>query len=447
MDATTAPLAPAPDGRRRIGEIFVELGFITSAQLEAALEVQRRTGGRIGEILVEQGSLTRLDLASALAEHWEPHTFDHPGTRPELSLGGVAHQHSEEGRRVEADHAAIAELQERLRAAEQRLSEVDAADRGARRAWLPRRRREAESALDARLAGIEERLDPLAPLARQVNQLQEALDGLSAVRAADAVALGARLRGSEAAIASLGDRCDGLEAVTAELRAAVDALARRPTIEDPAERLQELSLRLDRIARDGHDRVLGLADELRAEAAAAAAGLDRRLQAGADEARELRAALAGVQAGVSAGRERVAGDLAALSGRLDAQAAAAEEQARVTEDAVRSGLAALGKRLVGPEARYAKPGKGLRRSIDRLGAAIVEADTRRAGAFPVGEAAGYVAFVPTPDGYRLVELPGKLPGVGRPVQLEGDERVLLVMRHGRSPLPFDPRPCAYLDAG
>ena len=58
--------------RRPIGEIFVELGFITSDQLEAALDVQRQTGGRIGEILVEQGSLTRLDLASALAEHWEP---------------------------------------------------------------------------------------------------------------------------------------------------------------------------------------------------------------------------------------------------------------------------------------------------------------------------------------------------------------------------------------
>ena len=56
--------------RRPIGEIFVELGFITSEQLDAALDRQRQTGARIGEILVEQGSLSRLDLASALAEQW-----------------------------------------------------------------------------------------------------------------------------------------------------------------------------------------------------------------------------------------------------------------------------------------------------------------------------------------------------------------------------------------
>ena len=66
------PLTPAEvQLRRPIGEIFVELGFITQGQLEGALAVQKTTGARIGEILVEQGSLTRLDLASALAEHWE----------------------------------------------------------------------------------------------------------------------------------------------------------------------------------------------------------------------------------------------------------------------------------------------------------------------------------------------------------------------------------------
>ena len=69
--AAVEPLTPAEVHiRRPIGEIFVELGFISSDQLDAALDAQRETGARIGEILVEQGSLTRLDLASALAEQW-----------------------------------------------------------------------------------------------------------------------------------------------------------------------------------------------------------------------------------------------------------------------------------------------------------------------------------------------------------------------------------------
>ena len=65
------PLTPDEvQNRRPIGEIFVELGFITTDQLDAALAVQSVSGARIGEILVEQGSLSRLDLASALAEQW-----------------------------------------------------------------------------------------------------------------------------------------------------------------------------------------------------------------------------------------------------------------------------------------------------------------------------------------------------------------------------------------
>ena len=56
--------------RRPIGEIFVDLGFVTADQLESALAQQAQSGARIGEILVEQGSLSRLDLASALVEQW-----------------------------------------------------------------------------------------------------------------------------------------------------------------------------------------------------------------------------------------------------------------------------------------------------------------------------------------------------------------------------------------
>ena len=71
--------------RRPIGQIFVDLGFITTDDREAALEVQRESGALLGEILVEQGKLTRLELANALSEHWassRPTASALPSTSP-----------------------------------------------------------------------------------------------------------------------------------------------------------------------------------------------------------------------------------------------------------------------------------------------------------------------------------------------------------------------------
>src|SRR5215470_15877146 len=62
--------APAPSGKRPIGEIFVERGLISAIQLEDALEEQKKSGRRLGEILVATGRLSRLELASALADQW-----------------------------------------------------------------------------------------------------------------------------------------------------------------------------------------------------------------------------------------------------------------------------------------------------------------------------------------------------------------------------------------
>ena len=53
---------------RRLGDIFVERGFVTPEQLEQALERQRETGERVGEALVAQGSISKFELAGALAE-------------------------------------------------------------------------------------------------------------------------------------------------------------------------------------------------------------------------------------------------------------------------------------------------------------------------------------------------------------------------------------------
>ena len=54
----------------------------------------------------------------------------------------------------------------------------------------------------------------------------------------------------------------------------------------------------------------------------------------------------------------------------------------------------------------------------------------------------HLLFVPGPHGYRLAERSGERPEVGATVAEEGSTYV--VSRLGRSPLPGDPRTCAFL---
>jgi hypothetical protein len=54
--------------RRPVGQILVEQGEISEADLEAALAEQERSGRRLGEILIEQGRTSWLALARAIAE-------------------------------------------------------------------------------------------------------------------------------------------------------------------------------------------------------------------------------------------------------------------------------------------------------------------------------------------------------------------------------------------
>ena len=63
--------------RRPIGDILVEKGLITSAQLEAAVVEQRSSGKLLGEVLIEQGVIDRLALASALGAQWNPAVRQH----------------------------------------------------------------------------------------------------------------------------------------------------------------------------------------------------------------------------------------------------------------------------------------------------------------------------------------------------------------------------------
>ena len=56
---------------------------------------------------------------------------------------------------------------------------------------------------------------------------------------------------------------------------------------------------------------------------------------------------------------------------------------------------------------------------------------------------GWVALVPSPEGYRLLQRDGSPPDRGAAVELEGGP--FLVLRLGPSPFPGDRRRCAYLE--
>jgi len=52
---------------KRLGEILIEMGLISSKELEKAIQIQKKAGKRLGEILVEQGVLSQKDLLKALS--------------------------------------------------------------------------------------------------------------------------------------------------------------------------------------------------------------------------------------------------------------------------------------------------------------------------------------------------------------------------------------------
>ena len=80
-------------------------------------------------------------------------------------------------------------------------------------------------------------------------------------------------------------------------------------------------------------------------------------------------------------------------------------------------------------ARFGRPQSRLRRS--------------RASASPARRRR--LAFASTPRGYRFVELEnGAVPEVGRLLEVP-DVGVLVVLRHGPSPLPADERVCVFLE--
>lgn len=58
-------------GWRKLGEILVDLGYISPEQLEESLQEQQRSGGLLGEVLVRLGYIDADQLAEARAEQYD----------------------------------------------------------------------------------------------------------------------------------------------------------------------------------------------------------------------------------------------------------------------------------------------------------------------------------------------------------------------------------------
>nr|MBA2741549.1 hypothetical protein [Actinomycetota bacterium] len=239
--------------------------------------------------------------------------------------------------------------------------------------------------------------------------------------------------------------------------------AERATAEaDLARRIEKLGKRLSEELATPQAELMPALDGLRSEYESLAARLDRSDATTAGALAKLTADLEAVaQSSIDllGHVERAGtGDTSELDARInrlelrtEADTARAEEQVRATEDALRAGLAALGSRLAETESTYIEAGGALRRSIERLGAAIVEADGVVAGhvsadaALDEPQSGPFLAFVPNGSGYGLQELGGNLPAVGEAVSTADDADEFVVTRVGRSPLPLDRRRCVYLE--
>ena len=77
----------------RIGEILIHKGHVSAADVDAALEVQARTGGLLGQLLVRTGALSEAQLLEALAEQLDLPVLsseDMPGLEPVQALAAEA---------------------------------------------------------------------------------------------------------------------------------------------------------------------------------------------------------------------------------------------------------------------------------------------------------------------------------------------------------------------
>jgi DNA repair exonuclease SbcCD ATPase subunit len=405
----------------RLGAGLAEVAeSLRAAQADGQRRVEEATGDLAGRLVnVEQALAESESLRGELARLDE--------RLAELTAGAELDRVRDELRTaVEELTARIGDAREEaLGAARSSTEEVEGLrNRQDRHEDVAREREAMLVAARGELAALAERLAALEdhPL--------EAVEAALAGARAEVGRLAARVEQAER-------RADDADAALAAALTGLDA-----RVEDGVVRATEQTAQLERALRE--------------ELGSLAATLEERDAAAIDARGELHDELERASASLGWRVERLEQALAAddtgelrelvasLAERLERQSALADEQVRVTERALRKGLASLGARLVESEGAYVEAGDALRRSIERLGRVVSDADRAADAGRPVDERS-HLAFVPTGEGYRLAELDGRAPDVGADVDVPGVEGSLRVTRVSRSPLPLDSRSCVFLE--
>jgi chromosome segregation ATPase len=339
------------------------------------------------------------------------------------------------------------------------------------------REHELEERVRARVASLEQRLEhttaegSIESLRARLDELAAFVGERDAAAATRAEQLEHALAGREAALEQrLRDQIEEtarrhdhtatherLEALAREVHARVDELG--ASVESAREELGSAAGAVLGVGEEqllAAERVVVLQGEVAAlggEIARLVAredGLEERDRSVRAEIEAIAAVLA-ESGGAAADVDAIRAAVADLERRLEELGDRSAEQVRVTERALRKGLASLGERLAESQTAYVEAGDALHRSIEPLGRAIGETDVRiavrahDAVAERTADATAYVAFLPTRDGYRLVACEGAPPQLDARLELDDCDGTLVVRRIGASPLPLDERPCVFLE--
>jgi hypothetical protein len=400
--------AHTDSSRRSLGEIFVQRGLISEDDLEQALAEQLETKRRLADILVRQGLVTGSDITSALNEQLAAFNVAeaHPGSDAPLAStasdspdadepNGAApvtpllYSVEEPGGKPVFDTALTGETP----AEEELHDDVESFDEPEPAAQ--------SSDLDEPTTTPEADVDVSFEPAELIHETE------------------VRRQTMESRLAALGPILEGVERVKADLVA--HELCSPLLAQELAATQQRLVAREDELSaeivmlketREDIERTAVLHEEIRAE-------LAEKL----NELTELRTTAAMWTARVTA-----------IEADVESLTALANEAARDL-----NALAATCVVMPPTDSEARTHG-----STENDEAVQTQwwAEQEPAQTEPTADAESHILFVPVEDGYELVEQIGPAPGIDEVVEV-GDES-WVVMKLGRSPLPFDGRDCAFL---
>jgi predicted nucleic acid-binding Zn-ribbon protein len=451
MEAASVPWRP-------IGELFVARGVITQDQLEEALAEQAASGKRLGEILVDRQLMSSPELTHALMEQLGRQVAEDDGFGSglwsEIQRRTARGEDSSVLALVEDDGPPSAgpALRDRFaaRAAKARSTDLALDEPAVEHEDLSPEPRAELEAMSRRLEAHEATIDSLTSELEDARAAVDARKEMLGRATETRQELRHDVQAIRECLAQMRGQLTGISATIASLRAAKEE--REAAAQSAGE---QAWAELDSMSHDlgtRTARVAQLEHELQERLAAAEAGtgqVDAEIVALRDRVEAVESELREECENHAATREQLDETIAGLAKTTaklhDTEAASAEiavRAARLSEEqaaVAETRLAALDARLAEELAASAET-----RGVLALARAELAARGAAAGDLEQPTFADYLCFAPRKKGYRLVPASGAMPGVGDRHQLHGVEYV--VTRVGRSPLPSDPRRCAYLQA-